>query len=133
MTSNDELERMTRWVVDKLGRDVPMHFSAFHPDWKMLGHARTPAATLVRAREIAMKNGVRHAYVGNVHDKRADSTYCHQCGELLIGRDWYVLSDWNLTHDGCCAHCGTRCAGVFDAAPGDWGAKRMPVRLSDFA
>ena len=131
--SNDELERMTRWVVDKLGPDVPMHFSAFHPDWKMLGHARTPAATLVRAREIAMKNGVRHAYVGNVHDKRADSTYCHQCGELLIGRDWYVLSDWNLTHDGCCAHCGTRCAGVFDAAPGDWGAKRMPVRLSDFA
>jgi len=131
--SNGELERMTRWVVDKLGTDVPMHFSAFHPDWKMLDHARTPAATLLRAREIAMKNGVRHAYVGNVHDKRADSTYCHQCGELLIGRDWYVLSDWNLTHNGCCAQCGTRCAGVFDGAPGDWGAKRMPVRLSDFA
>jgi pyruvate formate lyase activating enzyme len=131
--SNGELERMTHWVVDKLGTDVPMHFSAFHPDWKMLGHARTPAATLLRAREIAMKNGVRHAYVGNVHDKRADSTYCHQCGELLIGRDWYVLSDWNLTHNGCCAQCGTRCAGVFDGAPGDWGAKRMPVRLSDFA
>ena len=131
--SNGDLERMTHWVDDKLGTEVPMHITPFHPDWKMLHHARTPAATLLRAREIAMKNGVRHAYVGNVHDKRADSTYCHQCGELLIGRDWYVLSDWNLTHDGCCAQCGTRCAGVFDGAPGDWGAKRMPVRLSDFA
>jgi pyruvate formate lyase activating enzyme len=125
-----EIDRMTQWVVDKLGPDVPMHFSAFHPDWKMLEHPPTPRETLLAAREIAMKNGVRYAYVGNVHDKRADSTYCHGCGELLIGRDWYELSDWSLTADGACARCGVRCAGVFEAAPGDWGAKRRPVRLA---
>jgi len=129
--SNDELERMTRWVVEKLGPDVPMHFSAFHPDWKMLDHPSTPAQTLLRARDIAMKAGVRYAYVGNVHDKQADSTYCHSCGDVLIGRDWYELSDWNLTKDGACANCGTPCAGVFDGVPGNWGAKRLPVRLAN--
>ena len=130
--SDKELERMTRWVVDKLGPDVPMHFSAFHPDWKMLEHPPTPPDTLIRARDIAIKNGVHYAYVGNVHDKRADSTYCHDCGRLLIGRDWYALSGWNLTADGACNRCGASCAGVFDGAPGDWGAKRQPVRLANF-
>ena len=131
--SPTELDRMTRWVVDRLGPDVPMHFSAFHPDFKMLGHAPTPRETLARAREIAMKNGIRYAYVGNVHDKRASSTYCHACGEVLIGRDWYQLSEWNLTAAGNCSHCGAQCVGVFEASPGSWGAKRQPVRLSDFA
>ncbi len=131
--SDDELERMTRWVVQKLGPDVPMHFTAFHPDWKMLNHPSTPPETLIRARDIAMKNGVRYAYIGNVHDKRADSTYCHNCGETLIGRDWYVLSEWRLTDDGACTHCGVLCAGIFDGPQGDWGAKRQPVRLANFA
>jgi pyruvate formate lyase activating enzyme len=131
--SDGELERMTRWVVENLGPDVPMHFTAFHPDWKMLDRPPTPPQTLIRARDIAIKNGVRHAYVGNVHDKRADSTYCHNCGETLIGRDWYVLSDWRLTDDGACTHCGAQCAGVFDGPKGDWGAKRQPVRLASFA
>ena len=130
--STDELERMTRWVVEKLGPDVPMHFTAFHPDWKMMDHPSTPPETLRRARDIAMKNGVRYAYVGNVHDKGADSTYCHACGDILIGRDWYVLSEWSLS-GGVCAGCGAPCAGVFDGQPGDWGAKRQPVRLADFA
>ena len=131
--SEKELDEMTRWVVEKLGPDVPMHFSAFHPDWKMQDVPPTPRETLVRAREIAMHNGVRYAYTGNVHNKDGDSTWCHQCGELLIGRDWYVLSDWNLTADGKCAACGTPCAGVFEAQPGNWGAQRQAVRLSDFA
>ncbi|HHH44955.1 MAG TPA: AmmeMemoRadiSam system radical SAM enzyme [Gammaproteobacteria bacterium] len=131
--SDRELDEMTRWVVEKLGPDVPMHFSAFHPDWKMQDVPPTPKETLVRAREIAMNNGVRYAYTGNVHNKDGDSTWCHQCGELLIGRDWYVLSDWNLTADGKCAACGTPCAGVFEAQPGNWGAQRQPVRLRDFA
>jgi pyruvate formate lyase activating enzyme len=120
---------MTRWVVDKLGPDVPMHFTAFHPDWKMLATPPTPPSTLTRARRIAIKNGVRYAYTGNVHDKEGGSTYCYQCGEILIGRDWYSLSDWNLTSEGCCRFCGTRCAGVFEPQPGTWGAKRMPVFL----
>ncbi|MFC1748948.1 AmmeMemoRadiSam system radical SAM enzyme [Pseudomonadota bacterium] len=130
--SDEELNRLTEWVVENLGPDVPMHFSAFHPDWKMTDIPRTPASTLIRAREIALKNGVHYAYVGNVHDKAHESTYCHKCGELLIGRDWYVLSDWKLTDDGHCGSCGTQCAGVFSGLPGDWGAKRLPVRLRDF-
>jgi pyruvate formate lyase activating enzyme len=131
--SEKEIDAMSRWVVEKLGPDVPMHFSAFHPDWKMLDVAPTPKATLVRAREIAMQNGVRYAYTGNVHNEAGDSTYCHQCGEKLIGRDWYVLTDWKLTSDGKCASCGTPCAGVFEATHGTWGSKRLPVRLRDFA
>ncbi|MGD8842476.1 MAG: AmmeMemoRadiSam system radical SAM enzyme [Gammaproteobacteria bacterium] len=131
--SDSEIEQMSRWVVEKLGPDVPMHFSAFHPDWKMLDVPPTPRETLVRAREIAMKNGVRYAYTGNVHNEAGDSTYCHHCGEKLIGRDWYVLTDWKLTADGKCGSCGTPCAGVFEATHGNWGSKRQPVRLRDFA
>lgn len=128
--SSEELEEMTRWVVDKLGPDVPMHFSAFHPDYKMLDIPSTPSATLSRAREIALNNGIRYAYTGNVHDKKGESTYCHQCGDILIGRDWYELSDWNLDEQGKCKNCGTTCAGVFESEPGNWGAKRQPVRMS---
>jgi pyruvate formate lyase activating enzyme len=131
--SEGEIDAMTRWVVAHLGPDVPMHFTAFHPDWKMRDHPHTPGSTLTRAREIALKNGVRYAYTGNVHDGDGGSTYCHRCGQKLIGRDWYVLSDWNLTEDGSCAACGTPCAGVFEALPGHWGARRMPVRMQRYA
>ncbi len=131
--SDKELDELTRWVVDNLGPGVPVHFTAFHPDWKMLDRPPTPPATLTRAREIAIRNGVRYAYTGNVHDSTGGSTYCHGCGALLIGRNWYVLSAWHLTEDGRCRSCGTSCAGVFESEPGDWGAKRQPVRLSRFA
>jgi pyruvate formate lyase activating enzyme len=124
---------MTQWVVEALGPDVPMHFTAFHPDWKMRDKPHTPPSTLTRARQIAHKNGVRYAYTGNVHDPRGGSTYCHHCGEVLIGRDWYVLSTWNLTEDGRCRSCGTRCSGVFEGPPGRWGARRQPVTLQKFA
>jgi pyruvate formate lyase activating enzyme len=127
--SEPEIQKMTEWVVDQLGSGVPMHFSAFHPDWKLRDRPPTPAATLLRAREIALANGVRHAYVGNVHEKRASSTYCPECGELLIGRDWYVLSDWKLDDKGACSSCGVPLEGVFEATPGSWGSKRQPVRL----
>jgi pyruvate formate lyase activating enzyme len=130
--SDAELEAMTQWVVEHLGPDVPMHFTAFHPDWKMQDVPATPPATLTRARKLAMQNGVRYAYTGNVHDKAGESTYCYHCGQRLIGRDWYVLSDWNLTADGSCSRCGTPCSGVFARSPGTWGARRQPVRLADF-
>jgi pyruvate formate lyase activating enzyme len=130
--SDAEIEEMTRWVVEHLGPDVPMHFTAFHPDWKMMDKPPTPASTLSRARRIAMKNGVRYAYTGNVHDEEGGSTYCHECGARLIGRDWYVLTGWNLTADGRCSSCGAQCAGVFDAEPGNWGPQRLPVRLRNF-
>ena len=131
--SDAELDAMTRWVVENLGPEVPMHFTAFHPDWKMLDTPPTPLSTLTRAREIAMRNGVRYAYTGNVHDKAGDSTYCHQCGQLLIGRDWYVLSDWNLSGDGRCNACGTPLSGIFESKPGTWGARRLPVHLASYA
>jgi pyruvate formate lyase activating enzyme len=124
-----ELERMTGWVMENLGPEVPMHFTAFHPDWKMADTPPTPPATLRRARAIALKNGIRYVYTGNVHDRDGQSTYCHGCGEVLIGRDWYRLSDWNLTPQGACRFCGERCAGLFEPEPGAWGARRMPVTL----
>jgi len=131
--SEKELEEMTQWVVEKLGPDVPMHFTAFHPDWKMLDRPATPASTLAMARRIARKNGVRHAYTGNVHDEEGGSTYCHHCGEKIIGRDWYVLTAWKIDAEGRCAACGTPCAGVFEPRPGTWGPRRRPVRLREFA
>ena len=131
--SEQELNAMTQWVVEQLGPDVPMHFTAFHPAWKMLDVPPTPPETLTRARRIALDNGVRYAYTGNVWDELGGSTYCHQCGQKLIGRDGYHLSAWQLSDDGKCRSCGTACAGVFAGLPGGWGSKRRPVRLADFS
>jgi pyruvate formate lyase activating enzyme len=130
--SDRELNQLTTWIVERLGPDVPLHFSAFHPDWKFRDRSSTPPRTLTRAREIAMKNGVRFAFTGNVHDPAGAATYCHRCGALLIGRDWYQLTEWNLTADGHCSKCGEPCAGRFDSSPGSWGARAMPIRISDF-
>ncbi len=127
-----ELEAMTQWVVTELGPDVPMHFSAFHPDYKMMDVPRTPPATLTRARNIARKNGVRYAYTGNVHDANGDTTFCHTCGAKLIERDWYDLKAYRLTADGRCPSCHTPCTGVFTPQPGHWGRRRQPVRLAIF-
>jgi pyruvate formate lyase activating enzyme len=128
--SEEEIDRMTRWVVAELGPDVPMHFTAFHPDWKMLDHPPTPSRTLTRARGIALRNGVHYAYTGNVHDAEGGSTYCPGCGRRVIQRDWYELGEWGLDATGSCASCHTRIAGVFEAAPGTWGARRVPVRMA---
>jgi pyruvate formate lyase activating enzyme len=130
--TDDEFDAMTTWIVEHLGPDVPVHFSAFHPDWKMRDTPPTPAATLRRAREIARRNGVRHAYTGNVHDRDGDTTSCAGCGAVLIERDWYQLLTWNLDDTGRCTSCGTRCAGVFEGPPGTWGRRRRPVRLADY-
>jgi pyruvate formate lyase activating enzyme len=127
--SAEELRAMTRWVVDELGPDVPMHFSAFHPDWKMRDVPRTPPATLTRARAIAQDAGVRFAYTGNVHDAEGDTTCCPGCGAAVIERDWYEVKAWRMGPAGACAACGTVIAGIFDARAGDWGRKRLPVRI----
>lgn len=130
--SEKEINEMTQWVMEKLGPDVPMHFTAFHPDYKLMDAPGTPLSTLQKAREIAIKNGIHHAYTGNVHDKAGDSTYCHSCGTRLIERDWYELGEWNLDGKGCCTKCGTQCAGVFEMAPGTWGSRRQPVHLANY-
>ena len=124
-----EIEEMSRWVVDNLGPDVPVHFTAFHPDYRMTDKGNTPPETLFRSREIALANGLNYVYTGNVHDPASASTYCPGCGEMLIERDWHQLGAWHLDAQGCCTHCGTWVAGVFEAEPGDWGRKRLPVRL----
>jgi pyruvate formate lyase activating enzyme len=130
--STQELQALSRWVVENLGPDVPLHFTAFHPDFRMRDIPATPPETLRRAREIARAAGIHHVYTGNVHDRDGQSTWCAGCGSLLIERDWYVLGEWNLDASGCCRSCGTRCPGVFEPAPGEWGARRQPVRLADF-
>jgi pyruvate formate lyase activating enzyme len=128
--SADEIDELTRWVVERLGPDVPLHFTAFHPDWKMTDRPPTPPPTLSRARRIALDNGVRYAYTGNVHDTAGQSTYCHSCGALLIERDWYELGSWHLDQAGRCAACGTSVAGIFASRPEAWGSRRLPVRLA---
>ncbi len=129
--SNEELEKMCQWLMDNLGPDVPLHFSAFHPDWKMMDVPPTPPATLTRARDIAMKAGLRYVFTGNVHDKVGSSSYCHQCGHLLIERDWYELGAWGLDEKGCCENCGTPLPGVFEARAGRWGSRRQPLIIDD--
>jgi pyruvate formate lyase activating enzyme len=127
--SNGEIEAMCQWILENLGPDVPLHFSAFHPDWKMLDKPSTPQSTLTRARRIAMEQGLRYVYTGNVHDPQGSSTWCSGCGERLIERDWYQLGDWKLDAQGHCSFCGTPLPGHFEAQPGHWGAQRMPVRI----
>jgi pyruvate formate lyase activating enzyme len=131
--SDEELRRAAGWFVETLGPDVPWHFSAFHPDYRMLDHASTPLSTLRRARAIALAAGVRHAYVGNVRDPEAEATRCHSCRAVLIGRHGYHVTAWGLEDDGRCRACGARCAGVFEGPHGDWGSRRLPVRLADWA
>lgn len=131
--SAEEIDAMTRWIFSALGPDVPLHFTAFHPDYKMLDKPPTPPATLTRSRDIAIRNGLRYVYTGNVHDTTGGTTFCHHCGAKLIVRDWYEILAWNLTDDGACKKCGSKCAGVFKGPHGDWGAKRRPIRLRDFA
>jgi pyruvate formate lyase activating enzyme len=124
-----EIHALSQWIRERLGPDTPLHFSAFHPDWRMRDVPQTPAATLATARRIALENGLRYVYTGNIHDEAGQSTYCHHCGERLIGRDWYDITSWAMTADGRCAKCGEACAGMFEARSGVWGARRLPVRL----
>jgi pyruvate formate lyase activating enzyme len=131
--SEAELRELSRWVVANLGPDVPLHFTAFHPDFRMRETPPTPPATLRRARAIAREAGVHHVYTGNVRDREGQSTWCAGCGGLLIEREGYEIGAWNLDAAGACRACGARCPGVFEAAPGDWGARRQPVRLAEYA
>ena len=131
--SEAEIEELTQWILEHLGPDVPLHFTAFHPDWKMTDWPHTPRRTLTRSRDIAMKNGLRYVYTGNVHDLIGSSTHCYHCGDILVGRDGYELSTWNLTLDGrqaSCRSCSTRVAGVFESQPGAWGNRRMPIKIT---
>lgn len=127
--SDQELEQMCRWIVSELGHDIPIHFSAFHPDYKMRDIPPTQASTLSRARKIALNCGINFAYTGNIHDAVGGSTFCSHCGVLLIERDWYQLGHWSLNETGKCQNCGTPLAGVFNSTPGKWGRKRVMLTI----
>lgn len=126
---DEELRAMTRWILTELGPDVPLHFSAFHPAWRMQDVPATPRETLIRAREIALETGLHFVYTGNVHHREGDTTYCPTCRSALIVRDWYDLRSYRLTADGRCPDCGTVIPGRFAATPGHFGSRRIPVRL----
>ncbi len=130
--SPDELRRMCDWILANVGDDVPVHFSAFHPDFRLQDRARTPHETLLAAYALARRQGIRYVYVGNVDDARHQNTYCPHCGQVLIERNWYDLGAYHLRGD-CCGHCGGKIAGRFGAGPGDWGRKRLPVQMARFA
>jgi pyruvate formate lyase activating enzyme len=124
-----EIEAESHWVMEHLGPNVPLHFTAFHPDWKMLDTPPTPPMTLRTARRIAQEAGLRYVFTGNIRDPAGQATYCHVCGAVLIGRDWYDLTAWTLGLDGRCSACGTLCAGVFEEMHGTWGRRRQPIMV----
>jgi pyruvate formate lyase activating enzyme len=127
--SDAEIEALSGWFVESLGPDVPLHFTAFHPDFKLRDRQRTPGETLSRARARARANGIRYCYTGNVVDPEGQTTRCAGCGAALVGRDWYELTEWGLDARGRCSRCGRECPGVFETRPGSWGAKRLPVSI----
>jgi pyruvate formate lyase activating enzyme len=128
--SDAEIETECKWIAQNLGRDVPLHFTAFHPDWKMRDVPATPAATLKRARETALRAGLRYVYTGNVHDEEGGTTSCPACGEAVIVRDWYDIRAYHLTDEGACGYCGHRLAGRYGKFGKPFGARRIPVRLA---
>ena len=128
--SDEELRAQCKWIRQNLGPDVPLHFTAFHPDWKMMDIAATPAATLTRAREIGQLAGLNYVYTGNVHDAAGGSTYCPSCEKALIQRDWYRIDGYHLRPDGACEYCGTPIAGRFGKFERPFGPRRIPVRIA---
>jgi pyruvate formate lyase activating enzyme len=126
----DEIARLADWFVETLGPEVPLHFTAFHPDFKMTDLPNTPPATLTRARQQALSAGLKHVYTGNVHDASGQSTYCSHCNAVLIERDWYRLGRWNLDPTGACLSCGHPLAGRgLTQPPGTWGPKRLRLHI----
>ncbi len=128
--SDEELVAMCDWIVSQLGPDVPLHFTAFHPDWKMRDIPATPSATLSRARGTALKAGMHYVYTGNVHDTDGGTTFCPNCHTPLIVRDWYEILDYRLTNKGECPDCSAQIAGCFSHFEGAFGNRRMPVKLT---
>jgi len=128
--SDAELEAECKWIARELGPDVPLHFTAFHPDYKLTDIARTPPATLTRARNIALAEGLNYVYTGNVHDIGGGTTYCPGCRKTLIERDWHEILKYELTPNGACRHCGTSIPGRFEYFDRQWGRRRVPVRIN---
>ena len=128
--TDEEITAMSKWIKNELGTDVPLHFSAFHPDYKMSDIPATPSGTLSRARNIAIQQGLQYVYTGNVHNKEGDTTFCPGCHAILIERDWYQINQYRMTENGHCPVCGTGIAGRFDTLAGNFGRKRIPIAIN---
>ena len=120
-------------MANELGAETPLHFSAFHPDYRLLDHPPTPKATLMRARDQGRANGLEHVYVGNVRDRDGETTFCAGCGAPLVRRDGYAIATYALDAEGACRRCGTKLAGRFAPAPSAWGNRRLPVDIEAWA
>jgi len=127
--SDEELRAQCKWIMRHLGPDVPLHFTAFHPDWKMTDIGPTPPATLTRAREIGQLAGLHYVYTGNVHDEEGGTTYCPSCENAVVVRDWYDIRSYRLTDSGACTFCGTQLHGRYQKFGRTFGPKRIPIRL----
>jgi pyruvate formate lyase activating enzyme len=128
--SDAEIEAECKWIARELGPDVPLHFTAFHPDYKMTDVVRTPAATLSRARRVARAEGLRYVYTGNVHDIDGGTTFCPGCAQGIVVRDWHEILSYAISPDGRCQHCNTPVPGRFASREDHWGRKRVPVRIN---
>ena len=126
--SEAEIAQLSDWIMTNLGPYVPLHFSAFHPDFKMMDTPHTPIETLQMARKVAMDHGLQYVYTGNVHDTNGDRTICPSCKENVIERDWYELTGYYM-NDNTCQFCNDAIHGVFSSEPGNWGRKRVPVNI----
>ena len=127
--SDEELYQLSKWVATQLGSSVPLHFTAYHPDWKLTDLPPTPPATLTRAREIALGEGLKFVYTGNVHDIKGGTTFCAGCGTELIVRDWHRILTYRLDALGKCLACGTAAAGRFEKFAGAFGPRRIPISI----
>ena len=126
--SEQEVDRLAAWFAEDLGPDVPLHFTAFHPDYRMREVPPTPPRTCLRARRQALAHGLRYVYTGNIHGAEGQSTKCPSCGTLLVERDWHKLGEYALEH-GRCGRCGTAIAGRFADRPGAWGRRRLQLAI----
>jgi pyruvate formate lyase activating enzyme len=127
--SSQEIEAESKWIMKELGPDVPVHFTAFHPDYKMNDIPATPGSTLTRARDIALAEGLHYVFTGNVHDTEGGTTLCPSCKSALIVRDWYRIDDYRLTPDGKCPDCGTMIAGRYEIFKRAFGPRRIPIGI----
>lgn len=110
--SEDEIKRMSNWILENIGDEVPHHFTAFHPTFKMQKHQKTTLDTLNKARKIALNAGIKYVYTGNLNNPEAEITYCPNCNTALIERNWHSVNS-NKIIDGKCYKCNSKIAGVF--------------------